>query len=451
MKISDLKDKKIVILGFGKEGQALFDFLKNRQIGEIDVVDEKATISQNQQFNFASAKFITKPFESIDLNYYDVILRSPGISYKRISSLVLDKSKISSAIDLMLSSASCIKVGITGTKGKSTTVKILQRMLEKSGKEVVVGGNIGLVPLDKIDSLSENSFLLLELSSFQLEVLSVSPDIAIVLPISSDHLDYHTSPDEYIDAKSTISKFQKEGDKLIYYNDDIGSIIAEKSQAEKFSFSDKQAVANCIVAEKAVICKKDGVGEAVYEDLLRYSNELKIPFVNIICAFCFAYALDLHFEVSEIFSSFEKMPFRITLSKVVDGVRFYNDSASTNPASAVEAIKTMDGRFILIAGGSSKGLSYEQMAKRLVQNPNAMAIFLTGNTSLQIKSDLDRAEFNRQIEVVGNLHEAVEQAFDFAKKNSIENILFSPASASFDNFKNYLDRGEKFNEIVETL
>ncbi|OQA53052.1 MAG: UDP-N-acetylmuramoylalanine--D-glutamate ligase [candidate division WS2 bacterium ADurb.Bin280] len=447
MKIYDLIDKKIVILGFGKEGRALFEFLKNIGASQIDVVDEKAVEANKTDGDCV----INEPFENVDLNCYDVVLRSPGVSYARVEALLGDKNKISSAVDLMLSTANCVTIGVTGTKGKSTTVKIIQRMLELSEKKVVLGGNIGLVPLEQIESLSEEDFLLLELSSFQLDGLKVSPDIAVVLPIGSDHLDYHANLGEYIEAKSAICAFQQAGDKLIYYQDAIGAKLSEKSKAKKITYSEQQLQANCFKKNDGVCCSVENMPEKQYLGLEKYSTEYKIPFINLICAFGFAYAMNLDFDIAQLFEGFEKLPFRIELARQVGGVEFFNDSASTNPISTIEAIKTISKPFVLIAGGSSKSLSYNQMGEDLARNVNVKAVFLYGNTAQEIKSALDQAHFNSDVQMVGDLQEAVNKSFVFAKEKLIEVVLFSPGSASFDNFQNYQERGRMFNEIVKGL
>lgn len=445
----NLKDIKIAILGFGKEGQSLYDYLCKNGLTNVFVVDEKNPPEFYSDRSFDAGKFINKPFAQASLDQFDLIFRSPGVPYNKIISLGVNSDKLTSVTDFFLKNAICMTIGVTGTKGKSTTVKIIEKILKQNGRRVVVGGNIGLVPLEALDSLSMNDIVLLEMSSFQLEGLGVSPNVAVILPIDTDHLDYHANRDEYVEAKKAICSFQKSEDLTIFYNSADSSKIASSSPGNKISYSMGHDESSCQVNDAKLICMDKQRGLRTFENLAEHAEKYKIPLVDIVCAATLAYAMNLDFVSEEIFEDFEKLPLRIEYIKSVDGISFYNDSASTNPISTIEAVRTLREPFYLIAGGSSKGLNFQQMAKELSDNSFIRGVYLTGETANEIKSALLSAKFIEKIVVSPNLNESVRNAFSDAKNIGV--ILFSPASASFDNFSNYRERGEVFNEIVKNL
>lgn len=435
--IKELSRKKIAILGFGQEGRALFDFLKSKDIEDITIFDESGKPEP-------TINLIISDLENIHLETFDLVFRSPGINPKRLSGL----SNITSATNLFFELCPGKIIGVTGTKGKSTTSMLIEKLLKLNGKEVFIGGNIGEVPLSFLDKLKADSYTILELSSFQLQDLKYSPQISVVLPITSDHLDYHNSEEDYVRAKSSICSFQKRGDLTIYYYAGHTKEIASLSAGRKISFSDSISCDGCFVAGQDIRCT--GLdGEAVYKSAAEYSQSSKIPLANILAVTTLGYAEKLSVDLNEICNGFKKMPFRIELVKEAHGVKFYNDSASTNPVSTIAAISTFNEPYILIAGGSSKNLSYTQLATELKRDPNLYAIFLTGDTAKEINQALFDVGYAGEVQLFDSLDGAVFQLKDHI--NKIKAVLFSPASASFDSFENYIKRGEYFSTLINKL
>jgi len=441
--IEQLPNKSIAILGFGREGRALYDFFVKNNIKNITVFDEKEQ-GDLGQVGWDKIYLKIQKIEEIDLSNYDLVFRSPGINPGRLS----DLSKVTSATNLFFELCPGKIIGITGTKGKSTTAKLIEKLLKLNNKDVVVGGNIGIVPLKHLDQLHSNSYVILELSSFQLQDLTVSPGVAVILPITSDHLDYHVNEQEYANAKSSICRFQKPNDLLIYYDEGHSSMMASLSSARKFSFSQSTVANGCFVSDLDARCVGDGE-EKKYPSIVNYSQKEKIPIVDLLAVAALGYAKNFDVDFDKIFADFHKMPYRIELVREYSGVKFYNDSAATNPVSTIAAVKTFDNPYILISGGSSKNLSYAGMAKELCNDPNLIAVHLTGNTAKEISGALIDAGYTGRIELFNNLDDAVEKTKTYF--DEIKSVLYSPASASFDSFDNYIKRGEYFSSLVNKL
>ncbi len=441
---------KIAILGLGREGKAVLKYLrKNPQYkkAEISILDKK--LDKNYLNNLAQ---------------FDVVFRSPGIPYNlpEIQNAVKKGVNFSSATQLFFEQLRGITqnkrgttqnndwyknikvIGITGTKGKGTTSTLLYKILKAAKKDVYLAGNIGKPAIEIMPKIKKNSIVILELSSFQLQDLEHSPDIAVVLNLFEDHLDSHKDFKEYVSAKANIAKWQKKTDKIFYDASNKWSRwIAQKSKAQKTPIS-----------------------------LFQYSQEfknkiniknLKIPgghnLKNVIMAAAVARSLNIKPEIiKKVIKNYRGMEHRLELvnSKVLKNLRinFYNDSASTNPYTAAAAIRAFPNQpKILICGGKDKGLDYSPLAKAL-KNSNTKMIILFGENKKKIKKVISKQKL--VIREVKNLNHAIQLAYKIAKSlvtgcQLPVTILFSPAAASFDMFKDYKDRGEKFKEIVKRL
>ncbi len=441
---------KIAILGFGREGKAILKFLKKSaqyKGAKISILDKKT--DKNYLKNLAE---------------FDVIFRSPGVPYNlpeiqnaikprsRASSLRGKKGvKFSSATNLFFQNAKkigCKIIGITGTKGKGTTSTLLYKILKAAKKDVYLAGNIGKPALEILPKLKKNSIVILELSSFQLQDLKHSPDIAVVLNIFEDHLDSHKNFKEYAESKANIAKWQsasrRKSDKIFYDASNKWSRwIAQKSKAIKIpiniSFSNSREWFHKI---KSIIKTP---GEHNFKNALiaaTVAKSLGIP-ENIIL---------------KTVKNYRGMEHRLELvhSNILKnvGMNFYNDSASTNPHTAAAAIRAFPNQpKILICGGKDKNLDYIPLAKAL-KNSNTKMIILFGENKKKIHKVISNQGL--VIKNVKNLKSAIQFAYKTAKSlvTSYQlpvTILFSPAAASFDMFKDYKDRGDKFKKMVKGL
>lgn len=439
---------KIAILGFGLEGKSLLKFFKKSprfKKADISVLDKK--LDKNYLKN---------------LEQFDIIFRSPGVPYNlpEIQKTVKKGVKFSSATGLFfeeirkmvrrgasteLSRMSSPQViGITGTKGKGTTATLLYKILKacpEQGRRVYLAGNIGKPAIEILPKLKKNSIIILELSSFQLQDLNQSPDIAVILDIFPDHLDSHKNFKEYLNAKTNIAKFQRKNDKIFYFNDNkYSQWIAEKSQGKK-------------IPVKSSISGRS--------DLQKLKENIQIPgehnIKNAVMAASVALSLGCPKEkILNTIKKFKGNEHRLELVKKIKGISFYNDSASTNPQTAAAAIRAFNEPKILIAGGKDKNLNYSPLAKAL-KNSNTKLLIIFGENKKKIAKAIFRIK-NKELIIMEakNLKTAVKIAYKTAKLlvasgYPLITILFSPASASFDMFKDYKERGEKFKEIVKKL
>jgi len=466
--------QKIGVFGYGVEGKSLVKYLRQREMGEIVVFDES---EQAVKDNIEGVKFVLGPFEKNSYEGLEIAYRSPGIKRNRLEKILKNKVKISTLTNLFFENAKGKIVGVTGTKGKSTTVNLVARILKKNGKKVFIGGNLGISPLDFINELDDDSYSVIELSSFQLDDCRFSPDVAIILPVLLDHLDYHRDEKEYIQSKSSIARYMGEEGLLIVADQKNARKIAEMSKGKKIyfsenvvsqpkslskndtssrqTFSDVWATADWYTDEKAEGCYLMGDDvfcqwsqkKSEFFNVQKASQEYKVPIVNLLAAVTFAFAFDLKFDPMQDLVGFKKPPFRIEEVADKKGITFYNDSASTNPISAIAAMKTMSKPYALILGGSSKNLRFDELAIALKSSPLLKIVYLTGETASEIEAAIKSAGGSFEIIKKNNLQEIFIDLKTRSKK--IKAVLFSPACASFDQFKNYFERGEYFNQLVK--
>ena len=428
--------KKAAVLGLGLEGKDLVNFLLKTG-ADITIYDER----QKEELdltgidtNKISIICGVGVFSSDTLNHFETIYRSPGIYRfrKEIKSIENTGVKISSAIKLFFELCPATIIGVTGTKGKGTTSTLIYNILKKANKKVYLAGNIGKPYLSLLSKLKKSDFVVLELSSFQLIDLHKSPHIAVVLNITSDHLDWHKNRDEYVSAKSNVVRFQ--------HKDDFAVINSEYITSKSFSKLTKG---------KVMYFSKDGLDAKFKKKiLLRGEHNLE----NIAAAVNVARILRISDKViSKSVTGFKGLEHRLELVKSVDQVSFYNDSFSTNPEPTIAAVNSFGNSMTLILGGFDKGLDYQKMGKEIANNSKVNNIILIGDTAEKIKKSLLSNNFKGKIWEMGktSMKKIVLKAKSTTVKGGI--VILSPASASFDMFKDYKERGLLFKEAVYEL
>lgn len=432
MEISIPKESKIAILGFGVEGQATFQFLKGKEYENLAIFDEKLEGDDIEN-------------DLNKLKEYDLIFRSPGIHKDHPA---LKGLNVTSATQLFFDLCPCKTIGITGTKGKGTTSTLIYEILKAAGKAVYLGGNIGIPALTFLDELDEESIAILELSSFQLHDLTKSPNISIILNTTSDHLDYHKDREEYLQAKEAIVKYQTNKDSAIFNIDyPYHKRFEELTKAEKYFISAKKTVAHGAYEQRGSLylldeelCKTDEVG------LIGPHN-----IENILPACVTASILNIPKNfIKKVVCEFKGLPHRLELVGEHKKIKFYNDSFSTTPETCMAAINSFKEPVILIAGGSEKNSNYDELGKLIAAKENLKEVILMGDTAKHIKASIEKnPEIKPEIRVVANYRDAFDLALEKAWEGYV--ILLSPASASFDQFKNYKHRGDVFRNWVESL
>ncbi len=429
---------KIAILGYDIEGRASYEYFAAAG-HELEIRDQNPALQVP-----AGVPAVLGDAYLDDLNTFDLLVRTAGLPPRKI----LDKNpavggKITSLINEFLSvSPTKNIIGVTGTKGKGTTSSLIANMLEAAGKTVHLGGNIGLPPLTFLPELTAESWVVLELSSFQLIDLQTSPSIAVCLMVVSEHLDWHANIDEYIAAKTQLFANQTADDTAIYFaQNELSKQITSASQAHKIPY---YAPPGAYVDNEMIVID----GQTVCR-----TNELKLlgqhNWQNTCAAVTAVWQVTQDMAaIKSVLASFSGLPHRLQLVRELDGVRYYDDSFGTTPETAIVAIEAFSEPKVLILGGSDKRASYDDLAK-LVASAKVRSVLLIGDQAQRIQTALSAAGFTNFVVGGQTMPEIVATARCLAQPDDV--VLLSTACASFDMFANYKQRGEQFTAAVQSL
>ncbi len=441
--IKYLSSKKINILGFGREGQSTYKLIrKYLPEKEIIISDLKENFQNEYDFleNDKNVEFISGSKYLDDLEKYDIIIKSPGISFAKID-ISKFRDKISSQMELFMQFFSNYTIGITGTKGKSTTSSLIYSILKEQNKDCLLLGNIGKPIFEYVDKINENTILVLEMSAHQLEFMTHSPNIAILLNVFEEHLDHYKSYEDYIKAKCNIYKFQNENDHFLY------SIDNEKLR-EYVKFP--KAKTYTISVEKNADSDISLVGDDVYfENKKIYDQNQKRNLVgtynlsNIMFALGVSEILNLDLKKSiQSVNNFKTLKHRLEYVGKFNGIEFYDNSIATVPMATIEAVKALKNVDTLIIGGMDRGIDYSEFIE-YIDNSNISNIVCMPKTGHDIAKKLK----NKKAYIVNTIEEAVNVSKKVTKKD--KSCLLSPAAASYGFFKNFEEKGDKFQELVK--
>ena len=370
------------------------------------------------------------------LSSYDLIVRSPGIKPREIKTT----AKVTSAVREFFAHCPARIIGVTGTKGKGTTATLISKMLEAAGRRVWLGGNIGKSPLDFLDKVKASDLVILELSSFQLMDLDVSPHIAVCLMVAPEHLDWHKNVREYIAATGNLFWHQQPNDIAIYNaEDDFSTQVAQLSPGLKIPYLQDPGAkveAGNIVLGKSKICEIGEVGLVGPHNL-----------ENITAAVTAVHEIigDNFEPVRRVIQNFKGLEHRLQLAGESNGVRYFDDSFSTTPETTIAAVRSFTQSKVLILGGSDKKSKYDVLA-RVVTSSNVREVVLIGAMGQKIAAALSSAGYTNIREGGNTMSDIVATAAAAATPGDV--VLLSPACASFDMFRNYKDRGEQFEAAV---
>lgn len=449
--------KNVAILGYGIEGKSVVDYVIHHGANHISVYDEKLQKEALDLFQgqYSPEKVTMKLGIFPDTITADIIIVSPGI---RPDISLLEQARkshieVTTATNIFFSHCPCPIIGVTGTKGKGTTSTLIYEILKKEGRDAYLGGNIGIAPLSFVDTLRDDSIVVLELSSFQLFTLERSPHIAVVIMVTVDHLDYHRDIAEYVEAKTHITRFQKESDFAIYNTDYPHSkLIASKGQAKKYQVSAKHILSHgAYVNDGYVYLQTDQKAISVVP-----TDRIFIPgkhnWENVCAAAMAASCAGASIpSMKSVFETFRGLPHRLQCIEKVSGVTYYDDSFSTTPDTAIAAIDAFEAQKVLILGGSSKGSDFTQLGAVLSTSQTIRAIIGIGKEWTRIKQAIEPQALSKMTIIEGctSMHQIVSAAAKIATSGDV--VLLSPACASFDMFKNYKDRGDQFIREVRIV
>lgn len=444
-----LKNKKILILGFGIEGESTYRFLRKYfPEKKLFIADKNINLLENR------IELIEDPYLEVslgegylnDIDKYDLILKAPGISLKDID-ISTFKEKLSSQLELFLEFINVFTIGITGTKGKSTTSSLIYKILIDQGKDAYILSNIGEPIFNDIDLLKENSIAVLELSSHSLEYVKKSTNISIILNVFEEHLDYYKSFEEYIKAKYNIAKYQKNTDFLIYNYDNINM------QRINFNYktNDYAVSMETIPNTKNKAYLKD---EYIYcndEKIMNINENMNLKGIhninNILFVFTVAIILNLDLnKAKKTIKEFKPLEHRMEYVGNIDGIDYYNDSIATIPEATINAIKAIDNINTLIIGGKDRGVNLNNLIDFLKKSKieNIICMPKTGEYIKEALSDT-----SKNVKYVQTLKEAVSIAKKVTKKNTV--CLLSPSASSYGYFKNFEERGNLFKQYVKEI
>jgi UDP-N-acetylmuramoylalanine--D-glutamate ligase len=446
--------ERATIVGLGREGTALARFLV-RQGAEVTVTDVKKEEQLRDQMG---------DLAGLPIRYYlgghpeevlqaDVVFVSPGVP-QEIPLLAEARRRgitLSSETRLFFSLCPAPIIGITGSSGKTTTTSLVGEIMKADGRRTFLGGNIGSPLIDMVDQIGPQDAVVMELSSFQLQVLDQSPHVAAVLNLSPNHLDRHESMDDYVAAKSNIVRFQTEQDYLILNADqkltrELSQIcrgqtvlFSRQTRVDRGAFLEDGQVTVHWEGEEHRICEVSEIG------LLGLHN---VENVLAACAIASAAGASVRAMRSAVVS-FQGVEHRLELVEEVAGVRYYDDSIATSPQRTIAALDSFKDPIVLLAGGREKHLPLDTLAERILQTVKALVLF--GEAAPLLEQAVAEKEHGEPLLLfrASDLAEAVQTAARIAQPGDV--VLLSPACTSFDAYRDFAERGDHFKSLVRDL
>ncbi len=451
-----LEGKKILILGFGKEGQSTYQVVR-RIIPEsqITIADKNKRAFFSDSIKDTPACKLISDIEYLEgLGKYDMIIKSPGIPMHLISKDISSK-KITSQTELFLKLFSKQVIGVSGTKGKSTTSSLIFHIMSTFFKDVVFVGNIGVPPFEMLEEIHEETKIVFEMSGHQLEDISISPHYAVLLNIFQEHLDHFGSYEAYQNAKFNIFRFQKAEDCLIYNADN--SIVFEEIKNSKaiqnqilLSFGQQNGIGVFGNEENEILVNLFGENQVV-----NFNTRKQLPgkhnLMNIMAAVAVCQKLQMPLElINKAILDFKGLPHRLEYIGKYKEINFYNDSIATIPEAVIEAVKTLKDVDTLIIGGKDRGIDYSGLVHFLLNGKVRNIIFM-GDAGQRILKEMNAINNNPHFNYYSI--KKFQEMGGIILENTIPGkiCLLSPAASSYDMFSSFEERGEAFKKIAENL
>ncbi|MBE7065596.1 MAG: UDP-N-acetylmuramoyl-L-alanine--D-glutamate ligase [Ruminococcaceae bacterium] len=459
-----IQDKTVAVLGLGISNMPLIEFLNKIGVSEIivfELKDDAETVAKVDKMideGLIDAYHIGKDYLSHLPGSSDVVFKTPIVRFDTPELLKAEElgAVVTSEIELLMQLCPCTVVGITGSDGKTTTTTVISKILSESGKRKVwVGGNIGTPLLRFLPEMKSEDIVVLELSSFQLMNIKVSPEISVITNISPNHLDVHKSYEEYIDAKARIFNFQNDGVNVVLNKDNsvtAGFADGLKGDIKMFSYVEK--VEKGAWFEKGMIYYSDGkeTVEVMSRDTIRLLGRHNVE--NFLAAICAVFELVSVEDIKNVATEFAGVAHRMQFIRELDGVKYYNSSIDSSPNRTINALSVFNKKnIVLIAGGKDKNIPYDEIGAPIADK--VKVLILTGPTAKKIEqavyAEFEKRGISADLKIIHciNYEEAVKSAYDNATDG--DNVVLSPASTSFDMFRNFEERGNCFADFVKKL
>lgn len=451
-------NKKVAVLGIGISNTPLIQYLSGIgvQVTAFDKSERERLEPVLESFKGMNVQYSLGDNYLSNLIGFDIIFRTPGMR-PDVPELIRAEEQgavLTSEMEAFFDLCPAQIFAVTGSDGKTTTTTLIYNILKEQGYRCWLGGNIGTPLLSKIEEISESDKVVLELSSFQLMTMKKSPDVAVITNLSPNHLDIHKSMEEYIDAKKNVFKFQLPNQKLILnYDNQITRELSSEAKSNVTFFSRVNQLEKGAVLTCGKLIYKDGNKE----DEIVNAEEIIIPGVHNIENYLAAIAATMDFVdpkvIYKVATTFQGVEHRIEFVRELKGVKFYNDSIASSPSRTIAGLNSFKQKVILIAGGKDKNIPYDPIGAVIAEKVKCLV--LIGATGPKIEKALEDVVSStgkgKDIRMIkcSTYEEAVKSAFASAVEGDI--IILSPASTSFDMFKNFEERGNTFKTIVNSL
>jgi len=412
--LNRLRGKRILILGFGREGKSTWRFLQKYLPEAVVAVADKNEMEGVKHFG---NQYLEAMYD------YDIVIKTPGISLKDFDTKGVE---ITSQTDLFLSQFHAQTIGISGTKGKSTTTSLIYHLLKSSGRDAILTGNIGIPCFDVMESIKPDSIVVYELSAHQLEYVHNSPHVGVLLNVFEEHLDHFGTFERYKSAKLNLLRFMGEDDTAVIHEsllNDALDLFVNNIVFSLFDFSD-------LIDETALL-------------ILGEHNLLNVKAALLACS---AYGIDYRELILHLYT-FKPLEHRLEPVGTFGGVTFVNDSISTIPQAAIAACNTLKRVDFLLLGGFDRDIDYSPLAEYLKQNPIPHLLF-TGKAGERMMKLMEGVATGSK-----TMYSSMEEAFNYLKAHakSGDVCLLSPAASSYDQYKNFEERGRKFKSLSESF
>jgi UDP-N-acetylmuramoylalanine--D-glutamate ligase len=468
-----LTGKRVTVLGLARQGTALVRYLVHvgAAVTVSDLRDAEALRETVESLKALPVRYVFGEHPSLILDGADLLCLSGGVSFD--APIVVEARRrripLSNDAQLFLERCPAPVIGITGSSGKTTTTALVGRMLHQAHYRTWVGGNIGRPLVDQLWDVKASDRVVIELSSFQLEPMTVSPDVAAVLNVTPNHLDRHKTMAAYTATKQRILDYQGENDLALLSSDDPGSrglvsavrgrLVFFGAQGEipgEANRHEAHAPVGAFLRDEVVTLRLDGQEHAVC-----HTGELKLlgwhNVLNVLAACVLASVVGVPVEViRDVATRFTGVEHRLQLVRTLKGVRYYNDSIATAPERTVAALRAFDAPIVLLAGGRDKALPWAEMAQVALKRVRYVVAFGEAAglverviTEERSKQGEDRAARLEGIRCVETLEEAVAVAAQLAHSGDV--VLLSPGGTSFDAFRDFTERGDRFQALVRAL
>lgn len=451
--LESIKGKRVAVIGIGISNTPLIQILLSAG-SDVTACDQKNRAELGQ----AADDLISKGARlCLGKQYLEgvkgaqIIFRTPGLhpQIPELVQAVKNGAELTSEMEVFFKVCPCRTIAITGSDGKTTTTTLIAEFLKAKGTRPFIGGNIGAPLLPEVMNMKSSDIAVLELSSFQLMTMNSSPDIAVITNLAPNHLDMHKSFEEYVEAKENIYLHQKKSDLLVLNRDDMRTdAFSAKAKGQVLKFGSQNRPEDGIYCENGVIYRVKGEKS---EQVLK-TVDIKIPgwhnVENYMAAIAATDGMVGYDSIRKVAKSFNGVEHRIEFVRTFKGADYYNDSIASSPSRTIAGLKAFDGKIILIAGGYDKNIPYDELGKYIVRHVKTLV--LTGATAQKIKAAvLAAGGGDLRILEKESFTEAILSAAREAEPG--DKVLFSPASASFDQFKNFMERGRAFKKIIIEL